>query len=286
MAHFEETAIGYKTIFQNTFNDTAGGARDHATLVESNDLSEKYAWLGNFPGMKEWIGDRDVQALQDFGYYLENKLYEASITVPNLHIEYDKINIYKPAIKQMAMDAKQFGGELVADVMIDGETGLCYDGQPFHSANHTVGTDVYANLSVGVLNEANLLAGITYMMSIKTAKGKSLKINPNKISAGPTQLATLKKLIDVETLDNGAANPCYKIVEYEILPEITDTSWYLEDHNKAIKPYILQVAIDGKFEASNDDKFMKDAALFGTKSFMNAGYGLWQLSMKFSGTVA
>ena len=286
MAHFEETAIGYKAIFQKTFNETGGGARDHATLVESNDLSEKYAWLGNFPNMKEWIGDRDVQALQDFGYYLENKLFEASITVPNLHIQYDKIGIYKPAIQQMAMDAKQFGGELVANVKIDGETGLCYDGETFFSANHTVGTDTYANLSLGELNEANLLAGIEYMMSIKTAKGKSLKIKPNKLSAGPTQFSTLKKLIDAPTLANGEANPCYKIVEFEILPEITDASWYLEDHTKAIKPYILQVAIDGKFEASNDDKFMKDAALFGTKSFMNAGYGLWQLAMKFSGTPA
>jgi phage major head subunit gpT-like protein len=44
------------------------------------------------------------------------------------------------------------------------------------------------------------------------------------------------------------------------------------------------VAVDGEFEASDNHSFMKNAALFGTKSFMNAGYGLWQLACRFSGT--
>ena len=46
---------------------------------------------------------------------------------------------------------------------------------------------------------------------------------------------------------------------------------------------IINCLKDGIFESSNDDKFMKDHALFGAKSFMNAGYGLWQLAYKFSG---
>ena len=93
MAHFEETSIGFKTIFQKTFNDTNSEAKRLATEVKSNDLSEKYTWLGNFPNMKEWIGERDVKALTDFGYALENKLFEASVTVPKIHIEYDKVGL-------------------------------------------------------------------------------------------------------------------------------------------------------------------------------------------------
>ena len=52
MAHFEETAIGFKAIFQKTFNDTKSHADVLGMQIPSTDLSEKYVWLGNFPMMK------------------------------------------------------------------------------------------------------------------------------------------------------------------------------------------------------------------------------------------
>lgn len=286
MAYFEETSIGFKAIFQKTYNDTTSEAQSLATVVQSNDLSEKYTWLGNFPNMKEWIGDRDVKTLSDFGYTLENKLYEATVTVPNIHIEYDKIGLYKPAIEQMALNAKNFGGELVADVLINGHTNLCYDGQPFFSTNHVVGTETYANMGIGVLNSANVLAGMAFMESIKTANGKTLRIRPSILVCGPTNRGAAIQTLDKEYMTGGESNETYKIMDYLILPEITGSEWFLLDVSKPLKPFILQIAKDAVFEASNDDKFMKDHALFGVKSFMNAGYGLWQLAYRFSGTAS
>ena len=117
MAHFEETSIGFKTIFQKTFNDSNSEAKRLATEVKSNDLSEKYTWLGNFPNMKEWIGERDVKALTDFGYALENKLFEASVTVPNIHIEYDKAFINIILIKMFCQEINR---------LLASNTFLCY----------------------------------------------------------------------------------------------------------------------------------------------------------------
>lgn len=34
--------------------------------------------------------------------------------------------------------------------------------------------------------------------------------------------------------------------------------WYILDTSKPLKPFILQVAKDAEWEASDDDKFMKD----------------------------
>jgi len=284
MAQFEETSIGFKTIFQQTFNDTGGGAKDHATLVNSANLSEKYVWLGNFPNVTEWVGDRDVKTLTDFGYSIVNKPFEQTITVSLDDIKYDRIGVHTAAIAQLGQNAKLFGAELVASVIIDGHAKPCYDGKNFFAVDHLVGETTYANRFVGELTEANLLAGITHLLSIKNSAGKTMRVKATKLVAGPLQLSTLIKLIDSPTLSAGVANPCYKIIEYEILPEITDKAWFLEDLSKVIKPYILQVAVDGEFEASNNHSFMKNAALFGTKSFMNAGYGLWQLACRFSGT--
>ena len=286
MAHFEETSIGFKTIFQKTFNDTNSEAKRLATEVKSNDLSEKYTWLGNFPNMKEWIGERDVKALTDFGYALENKLFETSVTVPNLHIEYDKVGLYKPAIEQMAINAKLFGSELVGDVLVAGTTGLCYDGKPFFANDHIIGTDTYANMSIGVLNSENIIAGRTFMQGIKNSSGKTLRVNPNLIVCGPSNLSNVITALQKEYKAGGETNTTYKMMDYLILPEITGNEWFMLDVAKPLRPFILQVAKDGLFEASNDDKFMKDHALFGVKSFMNAGYGLWQLAYRFSGTAA
>jgi phage major head subunit gpT-like protein len=283
MASFEETSIGFKAIFQKTFNDTKAEAEVLATKVPSNNLSEKYAWLGNFPNMKEWVGERDVKQFADFGYALENKLFEASVTVPNTHIEYDSVGLYKPAIEQMAVNAKFFGSELVATVLLGGKTGLCYDGKTFFASDHVIGTDTYSNDGAGVLNSANLLVGKAFMMGIKNSGGKSLRVNPNTIVCGPSNLANVVTAIDKANSTSGDTNPTYKMFEYMVLPEITTSEWFMLDTTKPLKPFILQVAKDGVFEASNDDKFMKDHALFGTKSFMNAGYGLWQLAQRFSG---
>lgn len=283
MAHFEETSVGYKNIFQKTFNDTTSKASVLATEVKSNDLSEKYTWLGNFPNMKEWIGERDVKKLTDFGYAIDNKLFEASVTVPNIHIEYDKVGLYKPAIEQMAINCKLFGDELVADVLTTGENNICYDGETFFSDEHIVGTDTYSNTFIGVLNSENIIAGKTHMQGIKGANGKTLRVEPNLIVAGPLSLPKLIAAIDKEFKAGGESNITYKIMPYLILPEITGDEWFMVDVSKPLKPFILQKAKDGIFESSNDDKFMKDHALFGVKSFMNAGYGLWQLATRFSG---
>lgn len=283
MASFEETAVGYKAIFQQTFNDTEAEAKKLATIVDSKDLSEDYVWLGNFPNMKEWVGERDVQALQDFGYSLKNKLFEASVTVPRLHIEYDKVGLYKPAIEQMAQNCKLFGSELVATVLLAGTTGLCYDGKAFFATDHAVGTDTYANKGNGVLNSDNIIAGITFMGTIKNSKGKTLRVKPNLLVCGPANLANVVNALTKEYKAGGETNTTYKMLDYLILPEITGMDWYILDTSKPLKPFILQVAKDAEWEAADDDKFMKDHALFGAKSFMNAGYGLWQLGFRFSG---
>jgi phage major head subunit gpT-like protein len=138
-------------------------------------------------------------------------------------------------------------------------------------------------MGAGVLNSANLLATKKEMLEVKNEAGKTLRVNPNLIIAGPENLSNLVLAIDNQLAANGESNSTYKMFTYIILPEITGTEWYMLDVSKPIRPFILQIAEDVSFEASDDNKFMKDAALFGAKTFMNAGYGLWQLAYKRSG---
>jgi len=282
MATFEETSIGFKAVFQKTYNDTVAEAEPLATKITSTDLTESYAWLGNFPNMKEWIGDRDVKALQDFGYQIKNKLFEATVSVPLIHMEYDKVGLYKPAIEQLAQNCKMFGSRMVAEMVIAGHTNKCYDSKEFFGS-HTVGATTVSNIGTGALNPDNLIEAYSDMMAIKSENGQTIYAKPDIIAVGPKNLSNVMNTLKKTHGATGESNIAYELTKYIVLPEITDMSWYLMDTTKPIKPFILQVAIEAAFEASNDDKFMKNAALFGAKSFMNAGYGLWQLAYKSSG---
>lgn len=286
MATFEETSIGYKAIFQKTYNDAVAKADILATTVTSNSLSEEYAWLGSYPGIREWIGDRVLKTLSEHGYTIKNKAFEGSVTVPKKYIEYDKIGLFRPAIEQMAVNAKNFPGTLVAQIVVDATDavkGKCFDGLPFYSTAHKIGTTTYANTGVGVLNNTNLIAAEAFMMSIDGDSGQNLGICPDTLVVGPKSLALAIQAIEKETLTNGEANTTYKRYKLLVLPEIKDMKWHLMDLSKPLKPFIKQVAADAKFTASNDHAFMKDAALFGVDSFLNAGYGMWHLSYMGTG---
>lgn len=284
MASFAEVSIGFKAVFQKTFNETKSEAEVLATRIFSTDLSEKYVWLGNFPAMKEWVGDKAVKQLKDYGYQIANKSYESTVSVPNKHIELDKIGLYKPMIEQNSQEAKRFSSDLIASLLIAGEANDCYDGKKYFASNHIIGEGstvvTYKNVDIGVLDSTKLLAKKAEMMGIKSAEGKSLRVNPNLLVCGALNLANATKAIKGQTLSGGESNPTYEMFELLVLPEIADESWYLFDTTKIIKPFILQIVEDGKFTSSNDRAFMRDEAMFSVEAFKSAGYGLWQFAYK------
>lgn len=284
MASFEEVSIGFKAVFQETFNATASEAEILATRIPSTDLSEQYVWLGSFPSMREWVGDKAVGQLKNYGYQIHNKPYEATVSIPNKHIELDKIGLYKPMIEQNSQNAKLFSGELIASLLVDGEVNDCYDGKKFFADNHVMGEGAtavtYKNVDVGVLDSTNLLAKKAEMMGIQSAEGKSLRVNPNMLVCGAMNLANATKAVKGQTLANGGSNPTFEMFDFLVLPEIADESWYLFDTTKVIKPFILQVVEDGTFKSSNGLAFMQDVSLFSVEAFKSAGYGLWQFAYK------
>lgn len=46
--------------------------------------------------MREWIGEREVQALAAYDYLIKNKKFEMTIGVPRDDIEDDKYGVYTP----------------------------------------------------------------------------------------------------------------------------------------------------------------------------------------------
>lgn len=141
------------TGFRNDFNTGLAGIKPLwdrvATLVPSSRSSNTYGWLGAWPGLREWIGDRVVKSLSESSYQITNKDYESTVGVPRNAIEDDEFGIYGPMMASMAQVAAEHPDTLVFGLLKNGFTTPCYDGQNFFDAEHPVGAALVSNMQAG-----------------------------------------------------------------------------------------------------------------------------------------
>lgn len=136
------------TGLQKNFRDAYAGMRETsfferiATTVPSTTASNTYSWLGDFPRLREWVGDRVVKDMAAHGYEIENKLYEATLGVQRTQIEDDQYGHYAPIAQHMGQEAAQHPDVLISGVLGNGHVATCYDGQYFFDTDHPVNAEV------------------------------------------------------------------------------------------------------------------------------------------------
>ena len=132
-----------------------------ASLENSGTGSEIYPFVGHWPKMREWIGDRHVKNLEQYGYQLANRLFEDTVDVRRVDIEDDKYGVYSKTFQTSGAAAKVwpddlvFGGDPIyvgknptpniGGAAIEGATNLCYDGHPFFYDSHPMGSTTASN---------------------------------------------------------------------------------------------------------------------------------------------
>lgn len=125
-----------------------------ALTVPSSTRANEYGWLGQFPRIREWIGDRVVNNLETHGYTIRNRSFEGTIGVNREDIEDDNIGIYSPMFSEFGRSTATFGDELTWPFLQSGFATVCFDGQYFFDTDHPVyapdGTiTTYANTDGG-----------------------------------------------------------------------------------------------------------------------------------------
>lgn len=145
----------YKT-FSTIFNQALSTAESMVDLVAmrtpSGGRSVDYKWLGNFPGMREWIGDRVIKDLSGFHYEIVNKPFESTVEVDRDDVEDDQIGVYTPMIQGLAQAAKVHPDVLTFALLALGFSALCYDGQYFFDSDHPVNGASVSNTGGGAGN--------------------------------------------------------------------------------------------------------------------------------------
>lgn len=130
--------VAFKAAFQGTLDQAPSQYLSIATVVPSNTSTEEYGWLGSFPNMREWMGDRVIHGITSHGYSIKNKPFELTVAVPRDKIEDDQYGVYTPMMAEMGRAAGAHPDQLVFSLLKDGPSTLCYDGQYFFDTDHPV----------------------------------------------------------------------------------------------------------------------------------------------------
>lgn len=124
-----------------------------ANEYTSDQLTESYRGLGNAPQLREWIGEKQIKQLNEFGFTISNKDYEATLRIFRKDLRREKISQLQAKASELALAAVDKKEELLLaliDTGDDGDLGLAYDGQFFFDTDHAVGESGTLNNDITV----------------------------------------------------------------------------------------------------------------------------------------
>ena len=276
---------------------TGPGARydGNFTRVPSTGKSETYGWIGQVPTLREWLGEKHLKSLEDHEYTITNKKWEATLEVDEDEIEDDQIGIIKPRIQDLALRARQFPSRLVSDLVINGTTGLAYDGSAFF-ADRSTNDNLLAGSGV---TEANLLTDLATargtMMKFVDDEGEVMEIEGDTIICPPELEVTFKRIANSMSFVGGSAQTPEKNIWQSILknvivdPRLSDANdWYFAAMSYPLKPFIYQDRKKPRLTAldkpDSEIRFMRGKFVYSAEMRGNAGYGYYQMCVKFVNT--
>lgn len=131
-------SAGFTALYTNAIAAAKPNWNKVAMEVPSTGAEQKYGWLGSTTRFREWLGERVLQNLTQHDFSIKNINFENTISVDRNNIEDDQLGIYKPMFEQLGYDSAMHPDDLVFQLIKDGFSKLCYDGQNFFDTDHPV----------------------------------------------------------------------------------------------------------------------------------------------------
>jgi phage major head subunit gpT-like protein len=257
------------------------------TVTRSTKASEDFAWLGDLPGMKEWIGTKDLGGISDYDFTIKNKDWYTGFSIDRNEIEDDQVGAIMPRVAAMAQVAALWPYRLVLQLLDDGDSGLAYDGSAFF-ANRSVNDNLLSGSGVDTLAhiKTDIQTATTTLRTMKTDTGEYMNLRPTLLVCPPavefSMIEALQTPGIINTGTGATVNPLSSLgIQVVSFPELSDADdWYLLCTDRPLKPFIFQqrkaptAVFDGTEEA--DSRKMK----YSVEMRGNAGYGFPQMAVK------
>ena len=123
---------GFNTTFNKSFSETEVTWQKIATEVTSTGQAENYAWLGKFPKLREWIGDKVIKRLEGHGYTFENMTWLGGCFEDNfLNMAWEMWSSAKHSVKAQAVPEGFVLVPMVPSERMINAVRHCYEGEAY-----------------------------------------------------------------------------------------------------------------------------------------------------------
>lgn len=263
-----------------------------ATVIPSDGADEEYGGLGNVPGVREWVGDRQFNSLRAAKFTLPNKLWENSLRIERTDIEDARLVKYGPVLEQMGVEAMYHPDQLMFEVLIAGDSTACFDGQYFFDTDHSWGdsgtqsNDLTHAAATGTTPTADEFRDAYHearaaMLGFKRDNGKFWHrptIEPMTdlvLLVKPAHEVTARTALTTALVGGGNTNIVLDAPRIVACPHITADVFYLLRTGQPLKPFIFQARQPLTRQMKGmDDREFKDVK-FMTDARYNVGYLAW-----------
>jgi phage major head subunit gpT-like protein len=290
---------GLKTEFELAYRSQVEDsiADQIATVVNTVQPMQRYAWLGATPPMREFVDERRPAGMSEYAVAIEDKVFESTIAVSRRAIEDDQLDLIRLRVKDLASRVSQHRHQIVVQALMGGGSGACYDGTTFFGTSHPGVGGPYSNTTNSALSAASLANAISLMMQIPDDSGVPLGIVPDTLVVGPKLMWDAIELIESPVVvykgtgSTGTSPTDYvnafrgrlRLIVSPYISGLSADAWFVLDTKRPIKGVILQQRSDVPVEftsveskGGSESAFMQDRYFYGVRARYNVGYGLWQ----------
>ena len=130
-----------------------------ATEIPSRGSQNLYSWLGQFPQLREWVGDRFINDLKAYDYTIQNRTFEGTIEIQREEIEDNQAFERTMLTRAMGEQARKHPDKLTYGLLASGRSEVGYDRQPFFDEDHPVPGRTYSNVDNGGAAVGQAIAG-------------------------------------------------------------------------------------------------------------------------------
>lgn len=271
----------------------------------SDQESETYRWLGQVPQMRQWVGGRQAKGSRTQGFTIANVLYEATLEFLLDEIRRDKTGQVQVRIGELATRTNSHWAKLMALLIINGASQVCYDGQYFFDTDHAEGDSgaqsnsisydmagsapTAAEFAAAIMNALTQLVGFVDDVGEplnETAQKFLVLVGPQHLQAASAALAAPVVLSGGQSQTNILATSNFGgfTIELAVSARLATLGqkFMVFRTDADVKPFIRQeeqgVQVDAIAEGS-ELEFKERKHQYGVHAIRNVGYGMWQGSV-------
>jgi len=269
------------------------------TRIPSTTKSERYAFLGSVPQVREWGTGRKAKGLHSESYDVDSLKYEATLEVDRDEIEDDQTGQIMVRVRELAERAARHKDYLIGQLLIYGATAgyNSYDGVPFFGATHDSGDSgvqdndlapaaVAASAPTAAEFRTALATAIATLLAFKDDQAEPMSMSASGLVCvvPPSMLITASEAVNATLVSTGGTNILSGAAKLIAFPWLTTaTTFYLLKTDVSVRPFIFQDRKPIEFTAlteNSEEGFKRDKFLYGIRARYCVTYGYWQYAVR------